>query len=563
MANHAQLIRQENSGLSVARRERRFIEFDLGNGKKRHVATIDPLHIRNTETEIDTAWEDGDQQPYFKQMVKSDYHVYAGLNSDVTFNAGQIIEYRQPDTGAWVKLQPQDLVWENEWGSTQYISAPQGVAAQVNDDTLYWSGAYGPGRNFKWQAQTRRLRKDLILDSLVQLGAPPAWMTPELVQLRLQFLFEKSTNTQIWYDAGAGYQLWDETTSVQTNVRVEFRQGDTRLWWFEPGHAYDASDNDRLLLTTRLLKSGNVLFVEVVIPWTWLQGAEYPVYVDPTFTDGYGGDATTYKDAWLSPGAQQTNYGAYERILSGTADNNGLIEFDLSDIPEGSTCDSATLYLYQIATNAPTRNGMTIDVYSIANANAAWIEGTKNAAAASAGEPCWDALASDGAGGVTTAWAGSEGCSTSGTDYEASILGALAVGSASAAGTEYSNTLTTTRIDDWFGSMDANYGLLLRVVEDGYGVGRIASSDHATTGYRPKLVVEYTEAVSASASASASPSSTLSPSASASASEPPYDIIMSYRTGASVALCQAEEWTEYTVPFASAGYVQVRVERPE
>jgi hypothetical protein len=39
-------------------------------------------------------------------------------------------------------------------------------------------------------------------------------------------------------------------------------------------------------------------------------------------------------------------------------------------------------------------------------------------------------------------------------------------------------------------------------------------------------------------------------------------VVLKYRTGATVAACQAAGWSTYTVPFASSGYAQVRVEDP-
>ena len=56
MANRASLIRAENPGYAVSRRGRHFLEFDLGGGKRRWVGTIEPLHIRDSETEIDATW---------------------------------------------------------------------------------------------------------------------------------------------------------------------------------------------------------------------------------------------------------------------------------------------------------------------------------------------------------------------------------------------------------------------------------------------------------------------------------------------------------------------------
>jgi hypothetical protein len=37
-------------------------------------------------------------------------------------------------------------------------------------------------------------------------------------------------------------------------------------------------------------------------------------------------------------------------------------------------------------------------------------------------------------------------------------------------------------------------------------------------------------------------------------------ITLKYRTGATSALCEAETYQEYTVPFDSEGFVQLRVE---
>jgi hypothetical protein len=226
-------------------------------------------------------------------------------------------------------------------------------------------------------------------------------------------------------------------------------------------------------------------------------GAAFPITVDPTFTDGYGGDATTYKDCQLrndatgTPPRTERNYGNYPDLLLNTS-TRALLEFDLSSIAAGSTCDSATLSVYQDTQG--TNSAFTLTVYSVASGNAAWIEGTGNGSAyAASGEPCWESLAADGSGGVTTAWAGSNGLGTSGTDYEASALGTANGNRSDANGTEYALSLTTTRVDDWFGGDTANYGVLLVTSAS---LGGIGSAEHSTTGYRPKLVVEYTEASS-------------------------------------------------------------------
>ena len=97
-----------------------------------------------------------------------------------------------------------------------------------------------------------------------------------------------------------------------------------------------------------------------------------------------------------------------------------LIKFDLSSIPDGATIDSATIYFYESYHFGA--QAYTGTLYRIKAANSGWAEGTKNAAAAAAGESCWHALASDGASGITTAWAGDTG-SNGGTDAGCSVSG--------------------------------------------------------------------------------------------------------------------------------------------
>jgi hypothetical protein len=236
---------------------------------------------------------------------------------------------------------------------------------------------------------------------------------------------------------------------------------------------------------------------DVVIPLEWviakqngketwtinLPAGDWSGWVlDPTVT--LQPDASAGKDTRINSGNPTVNYGIAIAI-NNAANTRGLIGFDLSAIPSNATCNSCTFYVYQVTSTAG--GAFSVQVHSIASGNAAWIEGTKNGALAGAGEPCWNALAANGSGGVTTAWAGSVGLGTSGTDYEATALGTLAGNSNDANGTEYSTLLTASRVQGWFGAVNTNYGLRIANAL----VGGFGSSDNATAGRRPKLVVDY------------------------------------------------------------------------
>lgn len=182
------------------------------------------------------------------------------------------------------------------------------------------------------------------------------------------------------------------------------------------------------------------------------------------------------------------NYGVSATlIMSIITEPHILLEFDCSSIPAAAKCSSSSVSLKQAYKT--TAVAWTMYWYSLAAANAAWIEGTQNGTLALAGEPCWNALAANGAGGVTTAWAGGAGCKVSGTDYEAALLGSISGNRSDNNGTEYAAALTPSRVQDWFGVTNRNYG-----ITQSCSIGNwmtMASSDHATAAFRPMLTVIY------------------------------------------------------------------------
>jgi hypothetical protein len=209
------------------------------------------------------------------------------------------------------------------------------------------------------------------------------------------------------------------------------------------------------------------------------------------FTDGYGGDVFTAKDMLMSSGWPTDNGGVHTDFqLDGPpgAEQQAMLEFNLSSLPADAVIHGAWLYLYH---SYDPEGGVTVecDVYSVAAANASWIAGTGNIDLALEGEPCWNALEADGAGGVKTAWAGSAGCSSSGTDYEATAIGSFSFDPHSAKGTEIIISLNTARVQDWVGAVNTNYGIIIISTA---GHGHVGQSNHPTTAYRPKLVVHYT-----------------------------------------------------------------------
>lgn len=372
MANRAaQLdadVKTTHPSATVKRRGRNFIEHDLGGGVTRWTGTIEPLHTR-AGAAIDTTWV-ADASPWSYRIAAADY----AARIKAAFNGAPLLQYTDVATGAWVTLQPQQLNWTNDSNSVQMISAVQGVTAQLSDDLVRWLGAYGTGRDFEYQNHPKRLIKRLVLQSelptpsaAILSGANPA--------LQLQFIFAWSTGATVWIDGAQ----WDGKTAKTTVNRIEFRVGSATVFWFDAPTAYDANGEAAPGVTMRVRKAGNNLYVEVRTPYAWLQSAAYPVTVDPTLTDGYGGDITTGKDTGVNSAAATYNYGVNPNfsIADSFGTKKGLFFFDLSSISGDADCNSAALSIFKAAAAGGSVAGV-IYAYAIASGNADWPEGKKN-----------------------------------------------------------------------------------------------------------------------------------------------------------------------------------------
>jgi len=97
-----------------------------------------------------------------------------------------------------------------------------------------------------------------------------------------------------------------------------------------------------------------------------------------------------------------------------------LLRFDLSSLRARYTAlESATLTLAvrDVSKISVARGNFDLKLFLVDDANAAWTEGTKNAAVAGAGDSCWEFLSFD-----TVGWAGGKGIGANSTSTGVSNL---------------------------------------------------------------------------------------------------------------------------------------------
>ena len=214
------------------------------------------------------------------------------------------------------------------------------------------------------------------------------------------------------------------------------------------------------------------------------------------FVDGYAG----VTDTMLLADTRKTfNYGGTDDIHIGLntwgAGNNtahSLLRWDLQSISGWyRSIQSVTLELTVQVVNDDAANAL--QVYQVAATNKDWVAGTGTNNAAQGGSSSWDYKHHD-----TNTWAGSEGCSTAGTDYESQLLGStnwstLSPGdTVSVSFTNLTASQLMALIDQWSGNQADNAGLFLRAQNESSGWFEFNSSQCATLADRPRLTIEYT-----------------------------------------------------------------------
>jgi len=205
-----------------------------------------------------------------------------------------------------------------------------------------------------------------------------------------------------------------------------------------------------------------------------------------TFVDGSGGDIFSAKDGVMIESWPDKNGGGHNNTQF-ERDHRTLMQFELSPIPANATLLDATLYLYH---SYEPEDGIvaTVTIYSLSAANAGWHAGVQDLDPAAAGEFCWNALASDGAGGVLIPWAGSPGASTPGVDFEPDPIATFEFDENTPLGAEIAVPLKLERVQGWLGAPNTNYGMIFFSSTNS---GHVAQSDHPKPELRPKLVVRY------------------------------------------------------------------------
>jgi hypothetical protein len=198
-------------------------------------------------------------------------------------------------------------------------------------------------------------------------------------------------------------------------------------------------------------------------------------------------DATLFESAagTLAAGAEDGVFVGRTGQPVGTALRRGLVEFDLSAIPDGATINSASLRLF---TTMDTSQGPATTTVTLHRTLGDWGEGNSNpggvggqGGTAQTGDATWRYQFF-----ATDPW------SNLGGDFSAQASATVSVGSSGSFVTWESTAALVADVQAWADNEATNFGWLLRGSETvSRSARKFASSEFPTVNNRPLLTVDF------------------------------------------------------------------------
>jgi len=262
------------------------------------------------------------------------------------------------------------------------------VGMPSHQGTIRWDDAYSTCIDFEWKCTPTRLAKILEIDSLASLPTPQQYIIDGgNPVLRLNLIFDPSNDLDIFVDG----ELWDKKSKTQTFNIIEFRKNGEVLWGFMPLRYWGSNPGDMVSPEPEIFldddgepytvpsepvdfnkgqsiatleKRGNKLYISIRTPYSWLQTAIFPVFVDVDVDEQVGANAD---DCWVYktyPGAawafqDGNSHTVGQKTVWGFTHSGTGQRFQTVALAQAETIDTASL----IITASGTKSSTTVKSY--------------------------------------------------------------------------------------------------------------------------------------------------------------------------------------------------------
>jgi len=218
--------------------------------------------------------------------------------------------------------------------------------------------------DLKYNYNTVNLKEELIIDSLADLltiKASPSQTDNLILKFKVRSYNINSDNNTNMKINGQKIDFKDSITTDTSDEVYFLDENNETIYYFTKPIAYDSNGGQINLNYSLDYNLFGNLVVEIFTPYSWLQNATYPVYIDPSIKIGEDNGGA---DAYVSSAFPNTNYGSSDKLdVKGlnTLKLNSYIDFNISSIPSNQIIDNSLLCLYMFSDSG----SHTISAYNV------------------------------------------------------------------------------------------------------------------------------------------------------------------------------------------------------
>ena len=294
------------------------------------------INITNAEMYLPNNWLNPTGTIYDNNIVTSQdtYYEYEMIGIyEAYFNdnptQAQVIKFIL--TGTEITFQPMALNWRNDLNQLQQINMIQSVTGTPSNNIFSYDNAYGTGIHLTYITEETQIKERLWINQFSDLTNPEQYIIDGgNPYLELNFLI--TTNAQHIIIEGTE---WDKETEKTTTNPVYIKDDNGKTLYYLPKPIATDNNGDTINLTYHFKESANKLYISIGTPLNWLQNANYPIFIDPTFIADYTpkpakhlyrGDVEIYNDDEFQSTSDITTH------MSDNLTNVSYVSIDSGDV---------------------------------------------------------------------------------------------------------------------------------------------------------------------------------------------------------------------------------------
>lgn len=249
------------------------IEYKIYNNNNSFAITINPQYNDNG------VWKDVNRTLKLSTESGYEYGVTEGIYEAHFKNLPSSTSAVLIRRGIELAYDPNGLYWDSSSDDDIIDANPNGEGnPDPNDPTSFiYPNAYGDGIDLKYTYLATELKEYVIINNRLNLGTPPSTVLQgNNISLKHEFALHNINNADLYIDD----QL---ITSNGDYIGKEayFKFNNSKIFNLETPYAYDSEGNE-VYGWYKFRKTLGDLWVELHIPYDWINTATYPVYIDPT-----------------------------------------------------------------------------------------------------------------------------------------------------------------------------------------------------------------------------------------------------------------------------------------